>query len=752
MNSAANWAASLARIRQREWLDPILDQLPVGFLIIEAPTGRVLEGNRQLETIFRHPIRYSSGVADFGEWVGYHPDGQKYAPHQWPVARALSGEVTTGEDVEIQRGDGTRGYISIDAAPIRDEDGSIVAALAVIQDVTDKKLAAKRLQDALESTTDCVYVIDREWRFTYLNRRAIGEIANGRDLIGQNIWQAFPEAAQSTFWGVYHQAMKERRVGSFEVYYEPLRNWYEIHVFPSEEGIVVFFRNTSEQHGYQETMRVCNRALAATSHGMIITDATQPDNPIIYANPAFERLTGYAAAEVIGCNCRFLQGPASEQDVVQRMRLAVSEGRSFEGALTNHRKDGSTFTNEIRISPVHDENGRVTHFVGTQIDITPRLRLEEQLRQSQKMEAVGQLTGGIAHDFNNLLTVILGNSELLAEEIKDPGLQALARMTEETAIRAAELTQKLLAFGRRHTLKPEPVALDEVVHSMVGLLQRTLGAHVDIRLAAGRTRAAALTDRPLLENALLNLALNARDAMPKGGTLTIMTGERVAGPRDGPVPMGQPVVFVTVADTGIGMQPEVLERAFEPFFTTKDVGQGTGLGLAMVYGFAHQSGGHVLIESRVGEGTSVTIVLRAVGQVSEGVAETAAGGPVRGSGRVLVVEDEPGVRQYVETQLSSLGYEVTAATNSREALSLIDEGRCFDLLFTDVVLPQGMSGVELAKIATTKCPDLKVLLTSGYSEEAFEQHGRPDQGTPLLRKPYRRKELAEAVKGVLNRE
>jgi signal transduction histidine kinase len=431
------------------------------------------------------------------------------------------------------------------------------------------------------------------------------------------------------------------------------------------------------------------------------------------------------------------------------MREAVHAGRSFQSTLTNYRKDGTPFVNEVTISPVHDEEGKLTHFVGTQSDVTNRIGLEEQLRQAQKMEAVGQLTGGIAHDFNNLLTVILGNAELLAEAITDPGLQALARMTEETALRAAELTKKLLAFGRRQTLKPEPLALDEVAHGMVGLLKRTLGEHIEVRIATKDSQSAALTDRTLLESAILNLAVNARDAMPQGGTLTIATGERLAGLKDGSIPAGQPVVFLTVSDTGTGMTPDVLAHAFEPFFTTKDVGQGTGLGLAMVHGFAAQSGGHVSISSQAGKGTSVTLVLRAVGKeirepsLSQNEVARAA------RGRVLAVEDEANVRQFVEGQVRALGYEVLAVGDAREALDVLEGDHRFDLLFTDVVLPKGTSGVALARRVSEAYPEIKVLLTSGYSEEVFEQHGRPPDGTLLLRKPYRRKELAETIRKVL---
>jgi CheY-like chemotaxis protein len=368
------------------------------------------------------------------------------------------------------------------------------------------------------------------------------------------------------------------------------------------------------------------------------------------------------------------------------------------------------------------------------------------------MEAVGQLTGGVAHDFNNLLTIILGNAELLLDGSRTP---ALTRSAAETIFKAAErgadLIEKLLAFGRRQSLKPERLDIDEVVRSIEPLLRRALGAQIDIALELLGSSMRAVTDRISLENALLNLVLNAREAMPQRGTLTITTGQRTAKAGEGVLPIGQPVVFVTVTDTGCGMSPEVLQRAFEPFFTTKELGKGTGLGLSMVYGFAQQSGGHVCIKSKVGVGTTVTIVLPAVTsspvQIGSGQAEPPDG--VRGQGRILVVEDEAEVRALVSAQLVDLGYDVVAVPTGQDALIQLEADSSFDLLFTDVVLPHGMSGLELSRLARQRSPQLQILLTSGYAEEIFERYGRPQENLPLLRKPYGRKELSATLTSVL---
>jgi PAS domain S-box-containing protein len=508
-----------------------------------------------------------------------------------------------------------------------------------------------------------------------------------------------------------------------------------------------------EQKESEARLILRDRSLAAISQSVVITDARQPDSPIIYVNPAFERHTGYAADEAIGRNCRFLQGPGTDRKAVARIRSALAAGSDFAGTLLNYRKDGTSFVNELTISPVRDQDGSISHFVGVQSDVTDRQRLEEQLRQSQKMEAVGQLTGGLAHDFNNLLTVILGNAEVLNEEPADAAkVESLSKIIIETAERGAELTKHLLAFGRRQALKPSHLRLGEVVHGIIPLLQRTLGEHVELRTEFVQSAMVALVDRTLLESAILNLAVNARDAMPKGGTLTIRTGLRGAGPNEGLLAGGQDTVFITVSDTGTGIAPEVLNRVFEPFFTTKEVGKGSGLGLSMVYGFAQQSGGHVSIKSKEGEGTAVTIVLPAVvSQQPEAAATPVTLVASPGKERVLVVEDAPQVLQFVSAQLLSLGYEVTAVADGPDAVALLRKDNAFDVLFTDIVLPRGMSGVELARAARAINPDLKIVYTSGYAEEVFQQHGRIDPDIPLLRKPYRRKELADVLRSVLDR-
>jgi nitrogen-specific signal transduction histidine kinase/CheY-like chemotaxis protein len=389
-------------------------------------------------------------------------------------------------------------------------------------------------------------------------------------------------------------------------------------------------------------------------------------------------------------------------------------------------------------------------FNGFMRDLTEKIAAESQFRQSQKMEAVGQLTGGIAHDFNNILTVITGTIEILAEAVADkPQLAAIAKMIDEAAERGADLTQHLLAFARRQPLQPQETDINSLLIETVKLLRPTLGEQVEIESMLESDSWPALVDPNQLATALINLALNARDAMPNGGKLTVETGnvhlDDSYATVNSDVRQG-PYVMIAVSDTGGGIPAAIRDKVFEPFFTTKGTGKGTGLGLSMVYGFVKQSGGHIKIYSEEGHGTTIKIYLpRAAGHLQPAVDAQVA---VVGGGHeaILVVEDDGLVRDYVVTQLRSLGYRTFTAKNAAEALSIVNSGTELDLLFTDVIMPGIMNGRQLADEAVKRRPALKVLFTSGYTENAIVHHGRLDPGVLLLAKPYRKSDLARMVR------
>jgi len=392
-----------------------------------------------------------------------------------------------------------------------------------------------------------------------------------------------------------------------------------------------------------------------------------------------------------------------------------------------------------------------------------RERVEEALRQSQKMEAVGQLTGGLAHDFNNLLQGISGSLELVRTRVAQGRTGELDRYIEtamSSAYRAATLTQRLLAFSRRQTLAPEPTDLNQLAGGMEELLRRTVGPAIQIETSFAAEPWPTLCDPHQLESAVLNLVVNARDAMPDGGHLLIETANTVLRDRRGTpqeqppqgVPQGE-YVALSVADTGAGMTPEVIARAFDPFFTTKPIGQGTGLGLSMIYGFVQQSGGHVRLRSEVGQGTTVTIYLpRHLAAIHEAVEEnTTALSPLAlGSGVVLLVEDEPDVRMVVRDVLSDLGYAVLEAESGRAGLLIADSGVRIDLLLTDVGLPGGMNGRQLADAVRQRRPGLKVLFITGYADTMAVGNGHMEQGMQVMTKPFALETLAARVQGIIN--
>ena len=433
---------------------------------------------------------------------------------------------------------------------------------------------------------------------------------------------------------------------------------------------------------------------------------------------------------------RFLINPTPTFDILHRILRP-------DGRVIHIRGVG-----ELSLTP----SGRVLN--GVVQDTTDQHEVAERLHQAHKMEAVGQLTGGVAHDFNNLLTVIMGNAELLKESLDEhPNLRVFADMTSKAAERGAELTNRLLAFARRQPLQPDVINTNKLVAGIEGLLRRALTEDIDIELVRGGGVWPIEVDAGQLESAVLNLAINARDAMPDGGKLTVETAnahlDDAYAQQHHEVEPGQ-YVMISVSDTGTGMAPDIVSRAFDPFYTTKPVGKGSGLGLSMVYGFVKQSGGHIKIYSESGEGTTIRMYFPRANTPGQAWASPAAPSlALVGTEHILVVEDDELVRSHVVSQLAGLGYRVTEASSGPAALHILSQGTDIDLLFTDVVMPGGVNGRQLAEQAMALCPGLKVLYTSGYTENAIVHHGRLDRGVHLLTKPYRRHELAAKVRKVL---
>lgn len=479
-------------------------------------------------------------------------------------------------------------------------------------------------------------------------------------------------------------------------------------------------------------------------------------------NPGAQRIKGYEADEIIGQHfSRFYTEDDRRSGVPQSvLERAVRTGK-FEGEGWRVRKDGSRFWANVLIDAIVGPDGEVIGFAKITRDLTEKRNVEAQLRQSQKMEAIGQLTGGIAHDFNNLLQVVIGSLEGLQRRVGNfdrmPQGADMTRFVDNAlrgAERAANLTRRLLAFSRRQALDAKPTDIGKLVSGMSELLRRTLGEAISIETVNAAELWRVSVDANQLESALLNLAVNARDAMPGGGKLTIETAhcmldEAYVSRYEG-LEAGQ-YVMIAVSDTGTGMTKDVLERAMEPFFTTKDVGQGTGLGLSQVYGFVKQSGGHVRIYSEANEGTTVKLYLpRLAGDAAEDERPDRRPVPAsRGGETILVVEDDESVRTATSDMLRELGYRVVMAVDGTSALRLIGERPEIRLLFTDVGLPGGMNGRQLADAVRTSRPELPVLFTTGYARNAIVHHGRLDPGINLLSKPFTYAELADKLSRML---
>ncbi|MCJ2086686.1 ATP-binding protein [Methylobacterium sp. E-005] len=500
-------------------------------------------------------------------------------------------------------------------------------------------------------------------------------------------------------------------------------------------------------------------AVETTRMPMIVTDPHQPDNPIVFANRAFLKMTGYAGDEVVGRNCRFLQGAGTDAGTIDAIRSAIAGPREVSTEILNYRKDGSSFWNALFVSPVFDRRGRLVYFFASQLDVSRRREAEEGLHQAQKMESLGQLTGGIAHDFNNLLQVISGYTEVMLSLIEQSSIDiARVRRAGEAvrtaSDRAAKLTHQLLAFSRKQRLGGRVLSLNSLVANMGEMTGHALGDAVELRTDLAPDLWLARIDPTQTEVALLNVLINARDAMPSGGTVTLATGNVMVEAGHEPLSEGiapGAYVMVSVTDTGTGMPPGMAARVMEPFFTTKGEGKGTGLGLAMVYGFVEQSGGTVRISSEVGRGTTIRLLFPASDRMAVEDGEPAGGSFTLGGGEtILVVDDRRDVAATAEAILSGFGYRVLVVSDPREAMDLLEGNESIDLLFTDLIMPGAMDGAMLARAAQARRPTIKILLTTGSAEAS---PGGPTIGNPgfdVIDKPYGRVELARRVRHLLD--
>jgi PAS domain S-box-containing protein len=476
------------------------------------------------------------------------------------------------------------------------------------------------------------------------------------------------------------------------------------------------------------------------------------DGIITSWNAAAERIFGFTALEAVGQPILIII-PDDKQDEERSILHRLNDGERIEHFETVRKsKDGNLIDVSLSVSPVPAPSGKLIGATKIVRDISRQKQNDRALRQAQKMEAIGQLTGGIAHDFNNILAVILGTIEILSDGLGDrPDLKSIADMIDAAAARGAELTSRLLAFARKQPLQPRATDVNEIVRQTAGLLNHTIPENIELKVDIKPDISAALVDPDQLVTALLNLAVNARDAMPFGGKLTIETNDAsfdASYIAQNPEAQAGRHVMIAVSDNGSGIPEAIREKVFDPFFTTKAVGSGSGLGLSMVYGFVKQSLGHIKLYSEVGVGTTIKIYLPQSGQAAQSDRIETIEPVPNGRERVLVVEDDNSVRETIERQLRHLGYAVLSAANAKQALDILAEEKV-DLLLTDVVMPGSMNGKQLAERASQSHPDMKVVFMSGYIENAIIHHGRLDAGVLLLSKPFRRSDLANILRRAL---
>jgi PAS domain S-box-containing protein len=549
------------------------------------------------------------------------------------------------------------------------------------------------------------------------------------------------------------------------------RFWASVVIDPIRDpsGRVIGFakitRDITERRKAQQALLESERSFRMLVQGVrdYAIYMLSPQGIITNWNVGAERIKGYRGEEVIGTHfSRFYTEPDRAAGMPQRsLDTAATEGK-FESEGWRVRKDGSRFMAHVLVDAIRDETGALVGFAKITRDITERQKAAElleqtraKLYQSQKIEAVGKLTGGVAHDFNNVLQIIGGNLELLKRSVAGDPVASDRLMTAVEAVeRGARLSSQLLAFARRQPLQPMAVNLGRLLRGMDDLLRRALGESIEVETVVAGGLWNTLIDPNQLENVILNVAINARDAMSGSGKLTLELGNSMLddmyAAANPDVTAGQYVVLA-ITDTGSGMTPDVLERAFDPFFTTKPEGVGTGLGLSMAHGFVKQSGGHIKIYSEPGHGTTVRIYLPRSLEAEATMPVRAAGPVTGGSETILVVEDDPAVQATVVELLAELGYRVLRAADAQAALHIIESGTHIDLLFSDVVMPGPVRSPDMAKKAKQMLPALEVLFTSGYTQNAIVHGGRLDPGVELLSKPYRREDLAIKIRRLLDR-
>jgi PAS domain S-box-containing protein len=800
----------------RHHLQQVIESAIDFAIVVTDLEGRVTDWNRGARNIFGWRAEEMVGASV--ERLFTAEDRARDRPREEMRLATVQGRASD-ERWHVRRDD-SRFWASGELMPLRDEAGTHRGYVKILRDRTRQHEDGRQLREfqdrfrTLLETVETAFAIvevkfdeaDRPVDYRFIEANPAFERQAGVNLRGKWVTEFAPDLER--FWfDTYGHVAWTGEPANFESYAKAFQRWFDVRAIrvgePAERQIAIFFNDVTERRTAQERLRASEAiarenaervqlALAAgaiigTWHWDLPTDCFTVDEAFATAfglDPELGR-TGLSLEEVVAT-----VHPDDKPGLAAAIDEAVRRGGAYAHQYRVRRVDGRYYWIEANGRVDHAEDGTPLRFPGVLLDVQERralqeerdrnaaalralnetleqrvverttelMRAEEQLRQSQKMEAVGQLTGGLAHDFNNLLAGISGSLELMkvrARQGRFDDLDRYIQVAQGATRRAAGLTHRLLAFSRRQTLTPKPTNVNQLISGMEELVRRTIGPAITLEVVGSAGLWPALIDPGQLENALLNLCINARDAMPDGGRIAIETANvaldaAAAAAHD--LPEG-PYLSLCVTDTGTGMPPDVVARVFEPFFTTKPIGEGTGLGLSMIHGFAQQSGGQVSIQSEVGRGTRVWLYMPRHHGEADGDDATPAptdAARAREGQTVLVVDDEPSVRMLVGEVLEDLGYVALEAEDSAAGLKLLQSGARIDLLVTDVGLPGGMNGRQMADAARVRRPDLKVLFITGYAETSVLGGGRLEPGMHVLTKPFPIETLGATIKALID--
>jgi two-component system cell cycle sensor histidine kinase/response regulator CckA len=656
-------------------------------------------------------------------------------------------------------------WVRVIGEAVQDNAGRIVRLQGAAQDISEQRRmelalahASERLTSTLERISDAFFMVDRSWRFTYTNHEAERLLQHSREsLRGRVLWQVFPEAVHTAFHTYYTRAMTEQCALEFEAHYTPFDNWYAVKVYPVPDGLVVYFRDATELRRASQQLRLLQSSVERLNDIVVITDAEPIDEHgprIVYVNEAFERLTGYARHEVIGRTPRFLQGPATDRRTLDHIREALRSWQPVRAEVLNYTKSGDELWLELDIVPLADETGWFTHWVAVERDVTERRRLQQQVLRAQRLESVGTLAGGIAHDLNNVLSPILMSVELLQRRITDAESVRRLAVIGQAASRGASMIRQVLDFARGMEGDRRPLAVGPIVEDTLRIVGETFPRNIAVRADVSPDAWMIEGDPTQLQQVLLNLLVNARDAMPDGGTLALTTDNVVLGAEDAARTLEAReggYVRLRVHDTGTGIAPLHLDKIFDPFFTTKPPGQGTGLGLSTTQAIVTGHGGFLRVSSELGRGTCVDVFLPVCDAPLHAIAETdGMGTPPRGAGEtILVVDDEALIRATTREALEAHGYRVLEAPDGAAAIVTYTEHvDTIALVVTDLMMPV-MDGAAMIQLLRQLAPSVRIVAVSGLATSREARQAVAQGETVFLAKPYTAHALLHTVARVL---